>query len=136
MTRNAPITVAIQIFSRLYLLLIVIPSAPPSRLCIVQLQAVIWAQSEVVRFVYYTFGAGGCLRYNLFLVCQPLGVITELLCMYETLQAVQSLSPERQPWTLLMPNWYNFELRFSWTVYVAASLFLVGSPHVFFHLLA
>ena len=57
---------------------------------------VAWAQSEIIRFTYYSFpslqnGIIGHLRYNLFVVMYPLGVGAELLVMWSAKQAVAKL---------------------------------------------
>ena len=56
------------------------------------LHAMISAQSEIVRFTYYTFkglqGVVGHLRYNLFLVVQPIGTSVELIFLYQIYKVI------------------------------------------------
>ena len=44
----------------------------------------VWCQAEIIRFSFYTFSSlrdtfAGHLRYNMFLVCMPIGNFSEQL---------------------------------------------------------
>ncbi len=52
-----------------------------------------WSQAEIIRFVFYSSkkmqtGIFGHLRYNMFLVMYPTGVLSEFLCVRDASAAV------------------------------------------------
>ena len=63
LTRNSPSKVIPQIVSRLYILWLILPYAPRpdketdywTNYYTIQIMLVAWAQSEIVRFTYYSF---------------------------------------------------------------------------------
>ena len=125
----------------LFYILPLVPEADPYNF--ISAMALIWAQSEVIRFVYYTFrslqtGLIGTLRYNLFIVLQPIGAITEIVTLIYVYSFVtDQIKNERElPLSFYMPNWYNLEIHFAWVIWVVVALFISGAPVTNSHLWA
>ena len=99
-----------------------------------------WAQAEIIRFTFYTFRSLkdliGHLRYNLFLVFYPLGVGSELVCVWDAFRRVDKMPEAEQPWTVLLPNAVNFEFKFSWAIYSIYAIYSVGFPILYSYMLA
>ena len=84
LTKNSALAPTLQIISRIYVLLVIFPIVPTDFRFLITLTTAVWAQSEIVRFTFYTVKGNKAiawLRYNLFLVCQPLGALAELVCI-------------------------------------------------------
>ena len=99
-----------------------------------------WAQAEVIRFTFYSFkelqSFIGHFRYNLFLVMYPAGVFAELLCMWAARTAIIQIEPESaRPWTMLMPNAWNWHFRFEWSVYLTYVVYSFGFPQLYTYML-
>ena len=72
LTKNSVLAAVLQIISRIYVLLVIFPNVPADSRFLISLTIVIWAQSEIIRFAFYTVKKNdfiAWLRYNLFLVC-------------------------------------------------------------------
>lgn len=147
-TPNSPGTVIPQIMSRLYVLWMVFPNVPrPTEgaqsladYYIIHVAVGAWAQAEVIRFTFYSFkelqGVIGHLRYNVFLLMYPVGVGGELFCMWAARCAILSIEAESErPWTMLMPNQWNWHFRFEWSVYITYLMYTVGFPQLYFYML-
>ena len=109
---------------------------------IIQVCVGAWAQAEVIRFIFYSFkdlqqGIVGHCRYNFFLLMYPVGVGAELLCMWAAKEAIGSIEPaSARPLTVLMPNAWNFQFRFEWSVYMCYTAYLFGFPQLYSYMLA
>ena len=149
-TPNSPATVIPQIISRLYVLWVIFPNVPRqidtsvavSQYPIIQICCMTWAATEVVRFTYYTFeqvqrGFVGDLRYNMFIVCYPLGVGAELLCMWAARCAVLQIEdPSQRPFTMVMPNKWNFEFSLEYSVYLMYFIYSFGFPQLYMYMIS
>ena len=99
-----------------------------------------WSVTEPLRYAFYTFkgaqnGLLGDLRYNMFWVIYPLGTTLELCCFYLGVRNVLAIEPESErPFTILMPNKLNFELKYQWMVYFMFVAFALGFPTLYIHL--
>ena len=79
----------------------------------------------------------GHCRYNFFLVMYPLGVGAELFCMWAAKEAITAIEPASdRPWTVLMPNAWNCQYKFEWTVYMCYTSYVFGFPQLYFYMLA
>ena len=100
-----------------------------------------WCQAEIIRFSFYTFSSlkdscAGHLRYNMFLICQPTGLISELLCTYDLYQYYAQKPLSERPWTIVMPNSYNFEFKIEWAVAGTFISFIGGFFAIYTFLIA
>ena len=142
MTPNAPFTCAIQVICRLYFALVVffyMPEPNPDSLSqyhLINICVIVWCHAELIRFAFYTFkglsdGPLGHLRYNAFLVLQPLGCSTEMICLWDSMNYVNAMLTDQQPYTMLMPNALNWEFRYAWGIYFCFVGFAPGFPFIY-----
>ena len=69
----------------------------------------------------------GWLRFNLFLVCYPLGAIGEIMVLLNAAQEVgKSGSPKK--YSLEMPNPYNFAFDMEYFMYLLPVIYLFVFP--------
>ena len=131
-----------QVISRLYFALLVFFYLPEpdvtnlNQYFLVHICVVVWCNTELIRFCFYTFkglgeGPLGHLRYNMFLINQPLGLFTEFIVLWESMFYVFTMPITERPWTILMPNSLNFEFRYEWGIFIAYVCFLPGAPFIF-----
>jgi very-long-chain (3R)-3-hydroxyacyl-CoA dehydratase len=75
---------------------------------------VAWSIAEIIRYSYYAVALVvdkekiptllTIIRYSGFLVLYPMGISGEIGCLYNALPFVAA----KKPYTVEMPNWYNF----------------------------
>ena len=129
-TRNQVITTFLQVFSRVAMVLSIFPNiekphGPQDWQCIgIFLCLINWSMIEVIRFGFYSskemFGDGaianlfGHFRYNIFIFAYILGVAGENIACYYAYQEITRLDEAGQqvPWTIRMPNKWNFVFDF------------------------
>ncbi|KAM3224463.1 hypothetical protein ACQJBY_057687 [Aegilops geniculata] len=95
---------------------------------------VLWSFPEVIRYPYYgmkeTFGFAHFwllwLRYNMFLILYPIGMLSEVGLIYVTLPYMKASNK----YCLQMPNKWNFSFNYHY-----ASVLLMGFPHLFHYML-
>ena len=67
----------------------------------------------------------------------PFGTTLEMSCFYLAVRNVLSIEPETErPFTILMPNKLNFELKYQWIVYFMTTAFLFGFPWLYTHMIS
>lgn len=96
-----------------------------------------WAAGEIVRYAFYAAGIASCspgwllwMRYSLFLVLYPIGMVTEWLIYYSTLPEVDMAALH----AIRMPNAWNFAFDFSvWNRIVLLSYFYFA-PYMYFYM--
>ncbi|VAI61701.1 unnamed protein product [Triticum turgidum subsp. durum] len=89
---------------------------------------------EVIRYPYYrmkeTFGFAHFwllwLRYNMFLVLYPIGMLSEVGLIYVTMPYMKASNK----YCLQMPNKWNFSFNYHY-----ASVLLMGFPHMYRYML-
>ena len=100
-----------------------------------------WAITECVRYPFYQFKVLqqylGHLRYNLFIVLYPIGVAGELLCCYKLYQISLTRARNDKPYTIDMPNTWNFAFDFETVVmYILPVIYLFGFPPLYMYMLS
>ena len=107
-----------------------------------------WSFTEVVRFTYYTIKqvgwdqagslfqmAIGFLRYNGFWVLYPVGVSGELMCCYQVWLRLSQIENDRvKPFTLTLPNTYNFSFSFETFIKYGIPICYLNFPPMFMHM--
>ena len=103
-----------------------------------------WSQIEVIRFAYYSVknyeslsntwlaSVLGHLRYNSFIVCYILGISGELICAFYTYINIDGL--ESKPFTIRMPNKWNFAFDFQMFLLVLPPLYAWVFPQLYMHM--
>lgn len=96
-----------------------------------------WALADVVRYAFYMRGGVGdespallWLRYSLFIVLYPVGIVTEWLVYYVTLGFVD----ETAMYAVEMPNVWNFAFDFGTWNRCVLVLYLYFGPFMFMHM--
>ena len=101
---------------------------------IIQLTILMWSSTDPIRYAYYTFtsfkwGLLGHLRYNMFWILYPFGVLCEYCCGWSGIFNVLSIEPESErPLTILMPNKLNVAIRVEYIIATIMIIYLVGFP--------
>ncbi|ORC90444.1 protein tyrosine phosphatase [Trypanosoma theileri] len=98
-----------------------------------------WSVSELIRYSYYALNLLGVkcqpltwLRYSAFTVLYPLGISGEIGCFYKALPYIK----ENKPWTVEMPNRYNFTFSYYHTVwFILLGLYPLGSYTLYSYML-
>ena len=136
MTPNNPATVSMQIASRL-LLLAMFALVPLPQVWAISLTAFFWSLEAVIRYPFYTVKSRilSHLRYNMFLVCYPLGVFGEMLCVRFAQSEIGRLPEGSKPYTVRMPNMLNVSFDANLVINLIYLSYVFGFPHLFFHML-
>lgn len=130
-------TTAMQVFSRVSLVLILfkVLSAQASIGVLFLLMA--WSVTEVIRYSYYGFTLINTvskfhtwLRYSLFIVLYPLGVSGELLVIWAALPEVSA----KKHLTVELPNMLNMGFSFWWYLIVYVFLYVPGFPQMYMYM--
>ena len=138
--RSNPMLCAVQIAGRLavvWLPIHFIAASQTSPGMTIMLFA--WSLTEIVRYSYYAFnlvdlniGVLTWLRYTLFIVLYPMGVLGEMWCFIDALPTLATSKALRME----MPNAYNF----TFSPYVVTIIILLGCapgfPPLYFHMFA
>ena len=153
-TRNQVITTFLQVFSRIAMVLAIFPNiekphGPQDWQCVgIFLCLINWSMIEVIRFGFYStkemLGDGlitnffGHLRYNVFIFAYILGVTGENIACYYVLQEINRLNDSGLPlpWTIRMPNKWNFVFDFRSFMYISPLMYLGGFPGLYLHMWA
>lgn len=107
-----------------------------------------WSMIEVVRFGFYFSKAQspdsflsrvfGHLRYNIFLFAYILGVAGENFTIYYAYEELAKIDDSGllPPWTVRMPNAFNFAFDFRGFIKISPLMYLGGFPGLYMHMLA
>ncbi|KAH9578080.1 Protein-tyrosine phosphatase-like [Trypanosoma melophagium] len=98
-----------------------------------------WSFSELIRYSYYGLNLLNVkcqpltwLRYSAFTVLYPIGISGEIGCFYKALPYIK----ENKPWTVEMPNRYNFTFSYYHTVwFILLGLYPIGSYTLYSYML-
>ena len=72
----------------------------------------------------------------MFWVFYPLGTGVEMICFVLAARYVLSIEPESErPYTILMPNKLNFELKYQWLIYFMFVAFIICFPYMYIYLI-
>lgn len=131
-------TAFVQCLGRFVVLAFVINAVPPIQHTILtSLLLLSWSVADVIRYSFYISSfVGGpgkvvlWLRYSMFLILYPLGITSEWLVYYHTLDFIDSTSLYR----IELPNSWNFAFDFgTWNRFVLTLYFYFG-PYMFLHM--
>ena len=101
---------------------------------------------EVIRFGFYAAKAAfgdnaitnfyGHLRYNVFIFAYILGVAGENFAIYYAYQNLNAIEAagKKLPWTIRMPNEWNFVFDFKSFLSITPIMYLGGFPGLYMHM--
>ncbi|KAF0310230.1 Very-long-chain (3R)-3-hydroxyacyl-CoA dehydratase 2 [Amphibalanus amphitrite] len=140
LVRSSPVTTAMQIVSRVFIVWLILEQVPDTRtapgllLCLTA-----WPFAEMVRYLYYLANALGWVpylltwaRYSFFLVLYPLGVAGETLSCYAALPYCK----EKRPLDVSMPNAFNFTFSTYYVLIGIMLLYIPGLPVMYQYMLS
>jgi len=136
--RSPVATTFIQVFSRVALTFVAahVPEARASPMF--SLMVFSWATTEVVRYLYYAWSLVATvpyfllwLRYSLFLLLYPSGVVGEMGTLYSSLPYFDKY----RPLSVYMPNWYNFAFDSYYALWFGLVVYLPGLPFMYMHMM-
>uniref|UniRef100_A0A5K3F7Z5 Very-long-chain (3R)-3-hydroxyacyl-CoA dehydratase n=1 Tax=Mesocestoides corti TaxID=53468 RepID=A0A5K3F7Z5_MESCO len=141
LVRSTPFTTAIQIASRIFVLWGVLYLYPEVKehAYVNKMMLVSWCFADATRYLYYfvnifieTPGLLTFLRYNLFLVLYPTGIMGEISNIFYSLPHAA-----HRPWIgITMPNSLNFGFSTFGVYCVLLVLYIPGAPLMYSHMLA
>ena len=93
---------------------------------------------EVPRYSFYALSQFSVcpywlrwLRYSLFTVLYPLGISSELLCIWTAFPYLK----QTNLWSLSMPNSLNLPFSYYWCVAAISLLYIPGAPFLYNHMI-
>ncbi|CDJ67375.1 protein tyrosine phosphatase-like domian-containing protein, putative [Eimeria necatrix] len=155
LVRSSVMTTIMQVFSRLQLVWLLFPTVPSSRHPVALLTCVAaWSCAELLRFPFFAVQQLlqlvdlmrkdatplevpvllKWLRYSGFTVLYPIGITSEVVCMWSSLEALRS-SYALSHYPTPMPNKLNFELSLYWSYLILLCLYIPGSVQLYSHML-
>lgn len=136
-------TTAVQVISRLHMIWIIWRLCPPSRETIALCTAAgAWAAVECIRYPFYAFSSVGnvpyflkWLRYSAFIVLYPVGISSEVKCIWSSLGYLRDNQALRA-YPYPMPNKLNFQLDL-FVVYIFLLItYIPGSIHLYSYMIS
>lgn len=138
LVRSNPAVTGIQVASRVFLVWGILHLVTESRDGIgFLLLCLAWCLTEVIRYSYY-MGAIveytpfilQYLRYTLFIVLYPMGVVGEMLSIYKSLPYIR----EREILTVPLPNRANMSFNYYYFLMIVMLTYVPGFPQLYFHM--
>lgn len=133
-TRNSPVTVAMQVVTRWCIVVFIMPHSwnLPEYENYIFMALIPWCMAECVRYPFYQFksmqkGFLGDLRYNLFIPLYPIGVTGELFCYANQMFVSMTLPADQKPMTVHMPNKWNFAFEFEYFIMIGIPIIYILS---------
>jgi len=136
--RSNPLLAALQISSRfvnVWAVLYLVPETRDSLGASVMLFA--WVLTEVIRYPCYAFGLFGSvpyvlkwLRYSLFVILYPMGLVGELMTVYSSLEPVSKSGIGYYG----MPNVLNIIFSFHFILCCLLPTYIFYFPQLYFHM--
>ncbi|CAG9465252.1 unnamed protein product [Pedinophyceae sp. YPF-701] len=154
LVRSPLATAAMQVYSRLFVVWgvlhtvpaaatqhVAVPGVPDGALPFGGLSLttclIAWCVTEVIRYAFYATKEIGeapyvitWLRYTTFIVLYPLGVSSELALLYLAYPTIK----EQRPYSLDMPNAFNFAFDYPTWCLITAGLYLPGFPQLYLYM--
>ncbi|XP_037074835.1 very-long-chain (3R)-3-hydroxyacyl-CoA dehydratase 2-like isoform X2 [Pollicipes pollicipes] len=140
LVRSSPVTTAMQIVSRVFIVWLMLDQVPDTRtgpgilFCLAA-----WPLAEMVRYLYYLANAVGWVpyvltwaRYSFFLVLYPVGVLGETLSCYYALPYCR----EKRPLDVTLPNVVNFTFNTYYVLIGIMLLYVPGLPVMYRYMLS
>jgi len=138
MVKSNPVVTLQQVFSRVYILWLILELLPPSRLSVgVLLLMFAWTITEMIRYSMYAINIVAetpyiltWLRYTFFIVAYPVGVMGELLVSYAGLSYANS----KGVLTVGLPNKLNATFHFPLVMVGVMLLYIPLFPPMYLHM--
>ncbi|XP_076437785.1 very-long-chain (3R)-3-hydroxyacyl-CoA dehydratase 2-like [Babylonia areolata] len=137
--KSNPVLTGFQVFSRVFLLWGVVWSVPQvqtSDFIVYFLMA--WTITEIIRYSFYFFSLLGAVpyvlkwcRYTFFIVLYPIGVMGEVMTIYQALPHVKASGM----YSLSLPNVYNISFSYYLYLWVVIVSYLPVFPQLYGHML-
>lgn len=133
-------TTALQVTSRLMLVWGICDAVPQTRdLLSFKTMVLAWSLTEIPRYFYFVVGCLSSqvphwlifLRYSTFIPLYPLGACSEFVTMLAALPIIH----QQNPFSIAMPNPYNFAFDYFSFCVIALISYLPGLPYMYMHML-
>ncbi|VAI61700.1 unnamed protein product [Triticum turgidum subsp. durum] len=130
----------LQLIGRIFVAWGVLRSFPETRPHILVTSLILaWSTVAVIRYPYYrmkeTFGFAHFwllwLRYNMFLVLYPIGMLSEVGLIYVTMPYMKASNK----YCLQMPNKWNFSFNYHYASVLLMGIYFPGFPHMYRYML-
>lgn len=139
LVRSNPLITGVQVMSRLGVVWGILHQVTESHDKIgFPLVCIAWSVTEVIRYSYYMGAIVAYtpfilqyLRYTLFIVLYPLGVVGEILSIYKSLPYIG----EREILSVSLPNRANMSFNYYYVLIVIMFTYIPGFPQLYFHML-
>ena len=145
LTNNSVMATFPQYISRIFIVHGIFPYVqdPEGQYSII-LCTLMWSIIEVIRFSFYSVKQFpkiadskvsvilGYIRYNTFIPVYPLGVSGELIAIHSAYQTI--ILMEKKPFTIRMPNQWNFAFEYEYALMIIPLLYVVIFPQLYMHM--
>ena len=136
MRSNAFLTF-LQILSRLVIVWLILNAVPLTNIGPLLL-IIAWSSTEIIRYLYYAWSRTEdppytllWLRYSLFIVVYPMGVLGELISIFYALPTIK----EQRLTSLYLPNMLNFSFDSYYFIVTVIIGYIPGFPKLYMHML-
>lgn len=145
--RSPFITTCMQVLSRLHMIWILWRLVPEARDTVAIVTTVgAWAAVELIRYPYYAVNTAMApsssapqwltwLRYSAFVVLYPVGICSEVRCVWVALHALKR-SRVLRAYPVPMPNLLNFEIDLYFLYWCLLFIYIPGLIHLYGHMFA
>lgn len=142
LVRSPVFTTAAQVYSRLFLVWLILHLENVSHYSATESWAVVslmtaWGITEIIRYSFYGLKQiNMCpsivtyLRYTTFIVLYPIGVTSEILCAWFKLHYID----QERPYSLTMPNRVNMTIDTYWVAIITLLLYIPVFPMLYMHM--
>ena len=127
----------LQILSRLVIVWLILNPVPLTNIGPLLL-LLAWSSTEIIRYLYYAWSRTEdppyllvWLRYSLFIVLYPMGVLGELISIYYALPIIK----EQRTASLYLPNMLNFSFDSYYCILIILIGYLPGFPKLYMHMI-
>ena len=147
LVKSNPATTFLQVFSRIWVLWMVMHVAPDAQTSTFTLLCVTsWATVEIPRYIYYALNLLNAvpyplkwLRYSLFAILYPTGISGELGCMYNALLYFYNLTTPKTVFEIpVQPGMPGIPINSNLVIIlyiIVAITYIPGSPKMYKHML-
>lgn len=143
LVRSSLFPTTVQVVSRLHIVWIIWRLVPEGRQTnALILTVVAWTLTELIRYAFYAFQNVFSsvwfpvvwLRYTIFIVTYPLGILGEVLSIWASLDYLRD-TPALRAYPVPMPNMFNFQLDLFTLYSVMLLVYLPGGVYLYRHML-
>jgi very-long-chain (3R)-3-hydroxyacyl-CoA dehydratase len=143
-TPSDGITTMVQVFSRLHIIYFIWRLIPNSRESLAfSVTVAAWTSTELIRYSYYTcqilFSHQKIfllkwLRYSLFILAYPLGILGEMRCIWVSFSFLRKTAHLRA-YPKAMPNFFNFQMDLFLVYCFVFLLYIPGGINLYMHMM-